>query len=133
MSGNLDGPSSVSGTDSAITQMDRLGNRLMRLEQALDQLIETHQALQVTLEAKQNARKGKEMPSLNTKYFEILVYLNDTFGGGEFTSEEIPRQSRHILSILNKEYSSLEVNSKRGRTNVYNINPAVRKKLEKKS
>ena len=58
MSGNLEGPGSVSGgTDPAIAQMDRLGHRLVRLEQALDQLIETHQALMGTLVAKQNARK----------------------------------------------------------------------------
>jgi hypothetical protein len=134
MSEKLEGPGSVSGgTDPAIAQMDKLGNRLHRLEQALDQLIETHQALMGTLVAKQNARKRKEMPSPNTKYYEFLVYLEDNFNGEEFTSEEIPRQSRHILSILNTEYSSLEVVSKRGRTNVYKISPSVRKKLKKKS
>ena len=134
MSENLKGPGSVSGgSDPALAQMDRLGNRLIRLERALDQLIETHQTLMGTLVEKQNARKRKEMPSPNTKYYEFLIYLDENFDGEEFTSEEIPRQSRHILSILNTEYSSLEVVSKRGRTNVYKISPSVRKKLKKKS
>jgi len=134
MSGNLEGSGSVSGgNDQALAQMDRLGNRLIRLERALDQLIETHQTLMGTLVEKQNARKRKEMPSPNTKYYEFLIYLDENFDGEEFTSEEIPRQSRHILSILNTEYSSLEVVSKRGRTNVYKISPSVRKKLKKKS
>jgi hypothetical protein len=131
MSGNLEKPGSLSGADPA-NSLVRLGNQLERLERALDQLIETHQALKQDLVAKQDRGKRKEMPSPNTKYYEFLVYLNDTYGSSEFTSEDIPRQSKHILSILNIEYSSLEVNSKRGRTNVYNINPLIRKKLGKK-
>lgn len=134
MSGNVGSPSTVpGGTDPALAHMDRLGNRLMRLEEALDRLIETHQVLMETIADQKSARKRKEMPSPNTKYYEFLVYLNENFGGSEFTSEEIPRQSRHILSILNTEYSSLEVVSKRGRTNVYKISSAIRKKLRKKS
>ncbi len=105
----------------------------MRLEEALDRLIETHQTLMATLAAGKDTRKRKEMPSPNTKYFEFLVYLTENFNGSEFTSEEIPRKSRHILSILNTEYSSLEVVSKRGRTNVYRISQGVRKKLKKRA
>ena len=131
---NREGPSSSLATaDPALAQIDRLGNRLVRLENALDQLIETHRILMGTLEARKNASKRKEMPSPNTKYFDFLVYLDHNFNGSEFTSEEIPRKSRHILSILNTEYSSLDVVSKRGRTNVYKISPRVRKKLKKKS
>jgi hypothetical protein len=121
------------GMDPAITQMDRLATRLVRLEEALDQLIETHNNLMVLLADRGDSRKRKEMPSPNTKYYEFLVYLNDNFSSSEFTSDEIPRQSRHILSILNTEYSSLDVVSKRGRTNVYRISPDVRKKLKKAS
>ena len=80
-----------------------------------------------------NSRKRKDMPSPNTKYYEFLIYLSDNFGQAEFTSDEIPRQSRHILSILNTEYSSLDVVSKRGRTNVYRISPEVLKRLKKGS
>ena len=119
--------------DPAVSQMDRLAARLVRLEEALDQLIETHNNLMGVLADRADSRKRKEMPSPNTKYYEFLVYLNENFGSSEFTSDEIPRQSRHILSILNTEYSSLDVISKRGRTNVYRISPDIQKKLKKGS
>ena len=110
--------------------MERLGTRLTRLEEALDQLIETHRILITTIRERDVApRRTKEMPSPDTKYYDFLVYLAENFGGSEFTSEEIPKKSRHILSILSTEYSSLEVVSKRGRTNVYRIAGRVREKL----
>jgi len=118
--------------DPALTHMERLGTRLGQLEEAIDHLIETHRTLMGTLVARKAARRRKEMPSPNTKYFDFLVYLDQNFGDADFTSEEIPRKSRHILSILNTEYSSLEVVSKRGRTNVYRITPKVRKRLGEK-
>jgi len=119
----------TASTDPALAQMERLGSRLVRLEQALDQLIETHQTLMGVLATKKKTSARKDMPSPNTKYYDFLIYLDKTFKGSEFTSDEIPRKSRHILSILNTEYSSLEVVSKRGRTNVYRISPEIRKKL----
>jgi len=119
----------VTPMDPTLAHMEKLGSRLGQLEEAIDRLIATHQTLMGTLAAKKAARRRKEMPSPNTKYFDFLVYLDQNFGDADFTSEEIPRKSRHILSILNTEYSSLEVVSKRGRTNVYRIMPKVRKKL----
>ncbi len=119
--------------DPTLAHMERLGTRLGQLEEAVDRLIETHQILMGSLAARKAARKRKEMPSPNTKYFDFLVYLDQNFGDSEFTSDEIPRKSRHILSILNTEYSSLEVVSKRGRTNVYRISPNIRKKLAGKT
>ncbi len=119
--------------DPGLAHVERLGIRLGQLEEAIDRLIETHQTLMEALAAKKSARKRKEMPSPNTKYFDFLVYLDQNFGEEDFTSEEIPRKSRHILSILNTEYSSLEVVSKRGRTNVYRVTPKVRKRLGAKS
>ncbi len=113
--------------------MESLSTRLVHLEQALDRLIDTHQALMGAIAAKKSSKKRKDMPSPNTKYYDFLVYLEDNFGGSEFTSDEIPRQSRHILSILNTEYSTLDVVSKRGRTNVYKIAPGVRKTLKARS
>jgi hypothetical protein len=131
MSREFRGPAPTTNIDPALAQMDRLGDRLTRLEAALDQLIETHQGLIAALSERNSAKKKKEMPSPNTKYYEFLVYLNENFGASEFTSDEIPRQSRHILSILNTEYASLEVVSKRGRTNVYRIPPNIRKRVKK--
>ena len=118
--------------DPAVAHIDRLGNRLMRLEETVDQLIETHRTLMNAIEAKNRSAKRKLMPSPNTKYFDFLVYLEETFKGSEFTSDEIPQKSRHILSILNTEYRALDVVSKRGRTNVYKIAPEARKELQVK-
>ena len=122
-------PRSAAEPDDPISHIDRLGTRLTRLEEALDRLIETHRILISTIREREGSRRRKEMPSPDTKYYDFLVYLEKTFGGSEFTSEEIPRKSRHILSILSTEYCSLEVVSKRGRTNVYRISEAVRQRL----
>ncbi len=120
----------VASTNPAITNMERLGSRLGRLEETVDQLIATHKTLMEKLQAEKQEDDRKLMPSPNTKYFDFLVYLEETFKGSQFTSDEIPKKSRHILSILNTEYKALDVVSKRGRTNVYTVSPQVREKIE---
>jgi len=122
------GQDDVLRASDAVSRIDSLGARLVRLEQSLDELIESHRLLIDAIKTKQEKKK-KDVPAPDTKYFDFLLYLEKNFGSSGFTSVEVPKRSRHILSILSTQYNSLEVVSKCGRTNVYKISDAARKKL----
>lgn len=75
-----------------------------------------------------NRRKQAERNLLPRKgiWRDCLIELARRFGTGTFTSKDLPRGERHILTKLSIDYRALLVVERvQGRQKIYQINPVV--------
>ncbi len=114
-------------TSFAQGRMRALSNRFQDLEDSIGQLIDINNQLASALQEQEETRP--HLPAPGTKYFQRLWSLCANNIDQTFTSEDVPENERHILSILKNEYDVLEVARKKGRRNFYRVKPDIARKL----
>jgi len=118
--------------ESSFTQnrIQALSSRFGDLEESIAQLVDINKELATALKGREEERRTR-IPAKGTKYFDRLWKLCSTYLDGTFTSDDVPENERHILSILKNEYDVLEVAEKKGRRNFYRVKPEVARQLLK--
>jgi len=116
-------------TSFAQSRLRALSGRFEVLEDSIEQLMEINQQLAGALQ--QQEEKKTHLPARGTKYYRRLWELCSENLDSTFTSEDVPENERHILSILKNEYDVLEVARKKGRRNFYRVKPEIARKLLK--
>jgi hypothetical protein len=117
-------------TSFASTRLQALSTRFEDLETSIGDLVIINKELSEALKQQRESR-GTHLPARGTKYHDRLWSLCQTYQDGTFTSDEVPQNERHILTILKNEYDVLEVASKKGRRNFYRIKADITRSLIK--
>jgi len=111
----------------AQSRIQMLSTRFSELEKSIAKLVEINRQLAEALGQRKERRT--RLPAKGTKYFDRLWHLCSNHLDGIFTSDELPPNERHILSILKNEYGVIKIAERKGRRNFYRIEPSVAREL----
>ncbi len=114
----------------AQTRIQSLSARFEDLEASIGQLVSINKELAEAL-TRGGEEKRPHLPARGTKYHDRLWALCSARLDGIFTSDDMPPNEKHILSILKNEYDVLEVAEKKGRRNFYRVKPEIARQLLK--
>ena len=117
-------------TSFASTRLQALSGRFEDLEASIGELVNINKELAEALTQREDTRET-HLPARGTKYHDRLWGLCQSHLDSTFTSDDVPQNERHILTILKNEYDVLEVASKKGRKNFYRVKPEISRSLLK--
>jgi len=107
---------------------EAIEGRIETLESKIASLIDMNKQLIESLNPDRESIEPR-IPSVGTKYHEVLQEIVQRFGNKRFEGNQISDDKRHVLSILNNKYNALEVVETRGRTNIYQVRKEIMQRI----